>query len=91
MRLKKDEIALIFAHGIVVKEGSIHEDDVIKCFKMAEIFEGAKYHIEEQRKHFLEIQKANFERICACGHKLKDGERIYDHGWQVGFECSRCA
>lgn len=90
MKLTTELISLIFTHGIMCKNGRVSEDDIIDCFEMAVNFGNAKHLKGERLKHMKEVSKANNTRICVCGHKLKDGERIHDLGWRIGVECSNC-
>lgn len=85
-----EPIAIEFAKAIVQKDGAINRNDVIKCFEMAETFSKHKTWIKEYNKHIKEVREAERTRICGCGNVLRDGQRIYDHGWEIGYECSAC-
>ena len=87
---KVEEIAVIFAGARIQKDGSIGRKDILRCFEMAEDFVRYKEWQRMEKEHYEEVQACEKARTCSCGHKLKNGERIYDHGWEVGFECSNC-
>lgn len=87
---KVERIAVSLGQAVMFKDGSLDADDVMKCFETAERFMNYEQYFKDRDAHIKEVREAEKKRVCGCGNVLKDGERIYDNGWQYGYECSRC-
>lgn len=89
-KLSREDVALVFASALMQKNGSLSPEGILTCFDTADDFLSHKKWDEMKTLHIKEVSEAEKTRTCGCGHKLKNGERIYDHGWNVGWECSNC-